>query len=219
MRDSHNAGYPKGRYVRHVMWIIMTAIRERTSVPWDEVHSKASMRGTQSNISDEVALQSETYLPPMPRYVSRPVSAPQIEGRPGILKHRPAPVPPSTDPNGMQPALIAVSCNKCMENGLPCQTRQGWKACIPCHERKERCSFTPITSAHNRAVKNRAAVEAANKGKQDDGNILYSQLDKVQHDLTMLIDRQESTRKVLNDVAGGMKRLRETMRTSKGYKD
>lgn len=72
------------------MRIIETSIARRTSVPWDEVQRKESMRGTKSNISEELALRSEIYVPPIPRYVSRKdPGAPMTHGESGMITIHP----------------------------------------------------------------------------------------------------------------------------------
>jgi hypothetical protein len=133
------------------MFLIAQAIDARTGVPWEEVHSKAWMRGTKSNIPDEVLVASETFIP-APRNSSPPR---------GILKNRRPPSPPPAPLDRREPAPIAGPCQRCTETQVPCQRIEGWVACIPCHNKREKCSLTPITRAYLQAVKNRAVLDAS----------------------------------------------------------
>ena len=49
--DAHSYQFAKSRYIRHVANIIGVAIEAETFVPWAQVHAKAGLRGTQSNLS------------------------------------------------------------------------------------------------------------------------------------------------------------------------
>ena len=49
--------------MRHVARIIGSAIRDEIFVPWGEVHVKAPLRGTASNLSDDEAFLLEEHLP------------------------------------------------------------------------------------------------------------------------------------------------------------
>jgi hypothetical protein len=60
--DAHNARFTKTRYMRHVARIIGCAIRDEIFVPWEEVHVKAPLKGTASNLSDEEAFLLEEHL-------------------------------------------------------------------------------------------------------------------------------------------------------------
>ena len=169
------------------------------------------MHGRKLNISDEVAIQNEKYIPALPPYVSWPHSGPaQTSGRPGILKFWP---PPSLLPQLIdlrEPTLMASPYQRCRENKLPFQQRSEWKACILCHVKKERCSLTPITCAQIQAEKNRAILEAADTRKHNTGDApLYNQLDNIHHEIKSLNAGQETISGRLNTIISGIKHLWE----------
>jgi hypothetical protein len=179
--------------VRHVARIIGLATMQSTRVPWEDIHSKASMRGTKSNLTDEVALRNEEYVTPLPRHVSQHPSPP-----PALIDQR-------------EPPPIASPCIKCKANQIPCQRRADWSACVPCHAKRERCSLTPITRALKQAARNRAILDDADI--VDRMAIDKKLLNKVQEDITTLNAAQESVSRRMNDIVDEMEQLREVINT------
>jgi hypothetical protein len=192
--DSHNARYVKGQYITHVTFLIAQAIVSRTGVPWEEVHRRAWMRGTKSNISEEVAVASETFVPD-PGTSFR---------RLGILKIQEPPSP--------LPAQVDRPCQRCVETQAPCQQMPGWVACIPCHQMKRKCSLTPISRAYICAGKNRAVLDGSDAatGKVAVDDLQHPQpqiLDKIRH----LEALQEEVSRGIQDILVGQKRLYEVV--------
>lgn len=175
----------------------------------------AWMRGTKPNISDEVAIQNEEYIPAVPRHVSQPgFGAASNDRKSSILKFRspPSPLPPPIDPR--EPMSMASPCRRCKAKQVPCQRRSEWNACIPCHLRKERCSLTPITRAQLQAQRNLAALEATDTLKHDGST--NTRLENMRQGIERLITGQETMLQSIDTLISGVKHLREDINTRMG---
>ena len=184
------------------MFLIGQAIVARNAVPWDDVHSKAWMRGKKSTIPDEVAIASETHVP-------APFVASQ---RSGILKIRSPPSPPPVPLDPREPSPIAGPCQQCRKTQAPCQSLQGWLACIPCHTKKQKCSLTPVTRAYTRAVKNREVLDSSHTAtRKVSSHGLQPSPTEILDEARKLEARQEEILRGMEDIRSMQKRLYEVI--------